>query len=55
MGNNNIGSNNSLYTIAEAIAHTDKTIEKAGNRLQQKIQSYSLSHTRHEDNLISRT
>ena len=26
---------NKLYTLAEAIAHTDKTIEIAGNRLQK--------------------
>ena len=33
---------NKLYTVAEAIAHTDKTIETAGNRLQKKAQSQTI-------------
>lgn len=43
-----------LYTLAEALSHTDKTIEVAGNRLQGKVQTYSLSHTKNENNLVSR-
>lgn len=46
--------NHKIYTLAEAIAHTDQTIEMAGNRLQKKAQSYSISHARHENGLVSR-
>lgn len=45
---------NRIYTLAEAIAHTDQTIEAAGNRLQKKAQVYSLSHTRNENDPVSR-
>jgi len=45
---------NKVYTLAEAIAHTDRTIEAAGDRLQKKVQIYSLSHTRNENDLVSR-
>ncbi len=43
-----------LYSVDEVIAHTDNTIEIAGNRLQKKVQSYSFIHVKNEDNLISR-
>ncbi len=43
-----------LYTVTEAIAHTDKTIEIAADRLQQKVRVYSISRIQNENSLVSR-
>ncbi len=43
-----------LYTISKAIAHTDKTIEMAGDGLQKKAHIYSLSLNRNENDLVSK-